>query len=327
MTAHVKRTRASVQLSASANIDLSGNPLSGAGLVAVQLPVELSATVDIQQKYGVQLLGCKHLGSDSYDVSGKLSTVGRIWVFFALAPSLRTDVNGDYVLTIKPITDVMVKLQDTEIKNTHTSGVSPFSSIAVFVLALPSTGLKALTDILRGNSLSSVWDNLWAQFPKDLAMGLALSIPEPVMNEVLPVVAKVVVANKLKGIDSKYSPQLKTRLEAAVAKALDLDAHGERYFVIRKDFMQLVAQFGPAADIWLQTKRPGYCASDVECDDGRYCNGVEHCVSEQCVAGKEPCERSTNVDEQYTCVESKKQCLFRMTCGGSTGKICRRLSG
>jgi len=39
------------------------------------------------------------------------------------------------------------------------------------------------------------------------------------------------------------------------------------------------------------------CRSDNDCDDGRYCNGVEHCRGGVCVAGSNPCS-TTACDEQ-----------------------------
>lgn len=40
------------------------------------------------------------------------------------------------------------------------------------------------------------------------------------------------------------------------------------------------------------------CASDGECDDGRFCNGVERCLDGTCVAGASPCGPGTNCDEE-----------------------------
>ena len=44
------------------------------------------------------------------------------------------------------------------------------------------------------------------------------------------------------------------------------------------------------------------CASDAECDDGLFCNGLETCVNGTCVDGADPC----GVDE--TCNETTNSC-------------------
>lgn len=51
------------------------------------------------------------------------------------------------------------------------------------------------------------------------------------------------------------------------------------------------------------------CASDVQCDDGCFCNGVERCADEVCVAGTEPC-RDTIECTIDGCDESVRSCVF-----------------
>ena len=45
-------------------------------------------------------------------------------------------------------------------------------------------------------------------------------------------------------------------LRSKIAQALQLDANGERRFVLKKDFVDLVRQFGDDADIWIPSHRP-----------------------------------------------------------------------
>lgn len=64
------------------------------------------------------------------------------------------------------------------------------------------------------------------------------------------------------------------------------------------------------------------CASDVQCDDGCFCNGTERCVGEVCVAGNEPC-RDTVDCTMDGCDESVRSCVFEgndATC--SDGDAC-----
>jgi len=42
---------------------------------------------------------------------------------------------------------------------------------------------------------------------------------------------------------------------------------------------------------------PGCCNADVNCDDGLFCNGLEHCKSGTCVAGLMPCASEDVCDE------------------------------
>jgi hypothetical protein len=80
--------------------------------------------------------------------------------------------------------------------------------MATAVLAFPSDGLKAFTGFIH-RIFSAAWDHLSQQFPKDLAIGAISALPSPVLNGFVPYLAKAAVASKLKGVDSKFSAQLK----------------------------------------------------------------------------------------------------------------------
>ena len=50
------------------------------------------------------------------------------------------------------------------------------------------------------------------------------------------------------------------------------------------------------------------CASDPECDDGCFCNGVEACAGGTCVAGGDPCPDDVECT-QDVCLEETNQCF------------------
>jgi hypothetical protein len=316
VTAKIHRRRASVRLDGTASIHLSGNPISGAGLVAVALPVSMDAKIDVTEKTGVKLLGCTNLGSCSFDVIGSVSTVARLLVFFALAPQLRKDKEGNFVVTIKPIVDVIGKLDNTQI-DAHVHNNCELNAALGLFLALPSTSTQFLTDWVT-QDFQGALDTIKNQFPMDLAMGIGLSLPDPVLNEIVPIIAREVVKKKLKGADTRYSQELKTSLEGAIARALGLDSNGERSIVIRKDFITLLDQFGIGADVFLPDKAKNFCVSDAECDDGTWCNGAERCIGEKCQFGTYRC--STEFDDECwmtRCNERKKECQTVARPGGT----------
>ncbi len=41
----------------------------------------------------------------------------------------------------------------------------------------------------------------------------------------------------------------------------------------------------------------GECASNADCDDGVFCNGVELCIEEECESGSSPCVNPAACDE------------------------------
>lgn len=53
-----------------------------------------------------------------------------------------------------------------------------------------------------------------------------------------------------------------------------------------------------------QCTLPGLCSTDADCDDGIFCNGVEQCISGQCVA-----DTSESCRPGERCDEEKDECL------------------
>ncbi|KAK4466567.1 hypothetical protein QBC42DRAFT_326226 [Cladorrhinum samala] len=322
VTAEITGSQANAALLADTSLSFSGNPLSlsNPGLFVADLPVTLWAKSDIKQKFGARVLGsCVGAGSDSFHVSGSLSTRANIAVLFTFAPSpIKRDAAGNYVLTIRPITKVAASLQSTDI-SFNISGVSFLNGLVTAVLGGTSSLLKAVTHIIKGDSLKAVWKDVLRSVI-DVTAGTLLATPFDLLDNLVELLAGSWVEEKTKGISTTYSGELEKTLRTKVAAALGLDAKGERQFVLRADFVDLVSRLGEGADVWLGPKPAGFCTSDADCDDKLWCNGVEKCVNEVCVAGARRCPAT----EQLICNESRKTCV--MNCGGN-GRLCPRRVG
>lgn len=319
VTAEITHTHADAKLLSAASLDFSGNPLSlsDPALFVAELPVEFNGRVDVKERFGTRILtGCTHLGSDSFKASGGISTTAKLAILFTFAPApVRVDADGNYIFTIRPITKVAASLANTDIKF-NLSGVSFLNGLATAILGGTSSLLKAVTGILKMDSLKSIWGNI-KQNIIDTAVGGILSTPFDLLDDLIELLAQSIVDEKKKGLEAKYSGEAEKRLRQLVSNALGLDANGERKFVVRKEVIDLVNRFGlDYNDLFLADKPAGYCVSDAECSDGVFCNGAERCVSNKCVAGSRPCIGS---DER--CVESGR-CVS--TCGGRTGRMCPR---
>ncbi|KAK3998152.1 hypothetical protein QBC44DRAFT_386471 [Cladorrhinum sp. PSN332] len=322
VTAEITNSQANAALLADTSLSFSGNPLSlsNPGLFVADLPVTLWARSDIKQKFGSRLLGkCIGAGSDSFQVSGSLSTRANLAVLFTFAPSpLKRDAAGNYILTIRPITKVAAQLQNTDIKF-NISGVSFLNGLVTAVLGGTSSIFKAVTHIIKGDSLKAVWKDVLRSVI-DVTAGTLLATPFDLLDNLVELLANSWVEEKTKGISSTYSGELEKTLRTKVASALGLDAKGERQFVLKADFVDLVGRLGDGADVWLAPKPAGFCGSDADCDDKLWCNGVEKCVNEVCVAGTRQCPAR----EQLICNEGRKTCV--MNCGGN-GRLCPRRGG
>ncbi|KAK1829736.1 hypothetical protein QBC39DRAFT_262377 [Podospora conica] len=316
VTANIKNTRAEARLSSQTWLDFSGNPLSVSdpGLFLAELPVELAARIDIQQRFGQRLLGkCHKLGTDSFKVSGGVKTTAKVAVLFSFGPApVRVDAQGNWVFTIRPITKVAAQLGKTDI-DFNVSGYSFVSGIVTAALGGTSSALKAVTHLLKGDSLSRAWSDV-KRMVLDVAVGSVLSIPFDLLDNLVETLAQAYIDEKKGKLVTEYSGEMEKKLREMLAKALGLDANGERTFVIKKEVVALVSQFGVTADVFLPDKPAGYCAKDADCNDGVYCNGVERCVSEKCVAGTRPCDGAGGA-----CVEASKTC--RRIAGCTTGRL------
>ncbi|KAK4162891.1 hypothetical protein QBC43DRAFT_240206 [Cladorrhinum sp. PSN259] len=322
VTAEITGSQANAALLADTSLSFSGNPLSlsNPGLFVADLPVTLWAKSDIKQKFGTRVLGkCIGAGSDSFQVSGSLSTRANVAVLFTFAPApLKRDASGNYILTIRPITKVAAQLQSTDIKF-NISGVSFLNGLVTAVLGGTSSLLKAVTGIIKGDSLKAVWKDVLRSVV-DVTAGTLLATPFDLLDNLVELLANSWVEEKKSGIASTYSGELEKTLRTKVASALGLDAKGERQFVLRADFVDLVGRLGDGADVWLAPKPAGFCNTDADCDDKSWCNGVEKCVNEVCVAGVRRCPAT----EQLVCNEGRKTCV--MNCGGN-GRLCPRRIG
>ncbi|EJT71632.1 hypothetical protein GGTG_10887 [Gaeumannomyces tritici R3-111a-1] len=317
VTAEIKHVHAETRLLADASLDFSGGGGDPALFVA-ELPVEFAARVDVKQRFGARVLGkCVNIGSDSFKLEGALATTAKMAVLFTLAPApLRTDAQGNYVFTIRPVTKVAAQLASTDVKF-NISGVSFLNGLVTAILGGTSSLVKAVTSILQGDGLGAVWKQV-RQHVLDVAVGGALTLPFDLLDGLLELMARAYVEERQGAAIAAYSGEMEKKLRAAVARALKLDANGERSFVVRKEVVDLVRQFGGGADIWLPDRPAGFCSADGECSDGKFCNGVEKCVSNKCVPGSKPC-----LGGGETCMESSKRCL--PTCGGRSGRVCPRL--
>lgn len=176
-----------------------------------------------------------------------------------------------------------------------------------------SSVLKAVTYLLEGDSLSKVWADV-ERSVLDVAVGGVLAIPFDLLDNLVETLAQAYIDEKKGKLVTGYSGEMERKLRGMVAKALGLDANGERSFVVKKEVVALVARFGITADVFLPDKPAGFCGKDADCNDGVFCNGVERCVSERCTKGKSPCE-------DVRCVEASK------TCRAMAGCVSGRLTG
>lgn len=251
VTAKITRRRSTTLLGSGASLDFHGDSVSDPLLIAMELPVTLSMHYDLQQEFGSRFLGkCHGVGSDSYSASGTINTRAQLAVVFTLGPSLRTNADGDLVLTLHPILRVSSNVVDTNV-SLQTSGISPISGVATALLGGPSTLLKALTALVKGDSVRAVFSEAGAI--TDLVNPVVLTLLSGPLQGPTLELAKTLVEPRATRQAGEYVQALEQRLTDAITNALKLDRNGDRVFVIRKEFAELLAASGEGADLFLPT--------------------------------------------------------------------------
>lgn len=100
------------------------------------------------------------------------------------------------------------------------------NGLVTAVLGGTSSLFKAVTGILKGDSLKSVWGNI-QQHVIDVAWPSgAAELPFDLLDDLVELLAQAYVDERKNGVETKYSGEM--------GKRLGLDANGESQFVIRR---------------------------------------------------------------------------------------------
>jgi len=253
VTASVRHTHVQAQLLAPVSLDLSGNPLNASDptLLVAEIPVRVTTTVDVEQEFGQMLLGdCIGLGETTYEASGDLETTASVVVLFSFGPTLlKSNSQGDWVFTIRPMIKAAIQLTRTDVELTEVSGEDFLAGLVTMILGGTSSLLKGATSMFLGEDVGKALAE-FRTIGADIAMGVALTLPEFLYRDLVEQLALAYIEEKKGGIESQYSAEMDKKLRELVSEALGLDGNGERAFVIPKDFVDLLRKFGAKAKIF-----------------------------------------------------------------------------
>ena len=252
ITADITSVDVSVKLLSAVTLNFSAKPfnLSDPIVFAAELPVELSARATIKQRFGATIpwIGCQNYASDTSHATGSTTTVAKVAILFTVAPSLTTDAGGNFVLTIKPITKAASQLSSMKV-NFKVSGISFWSGFLTAILGSLTSIQNSIVSLLKGDVIGFVWNNIKALL--DQVAGVILMLPDSLIGSLVEALAQRYVQDQVKGVVKGYTGVMENTLRSKIAQVLHLDAKGARRFVVKKNFVDLVRQFGDGADIWL----------------------------------------------------------------------------
>jgi len=105
------------------------------------------------------------------------------------------------------------------------------------------------TSLLKGDVIGSAWNKIKAILNQ--TAGNVLRLPRGAVGKLVEALTRPYVLDKVKGVSKEYTGVMENTLQSKIAQALQLDTNGERQFVLKKGFIDLVRQLGDSADIWL----------------------------------------------------------------------------
>lgn len=244
----------SARFKRSASLDVSGNSLTRPLAIKLSLPVEYSATIDVNQTYGYRVLGsCNKSGSDSYSLRGSLATTADVVLGLDLNPTFGLRDNGDYAITIEPKVAVATALRDTNL-NLRASGVSPLTPVVTFVHGFNSTVAKSITALFSGDSVSSIvkgsvaWD-----FGAPILLGIG-ALPRPLEDAVFNLIESR-AEREIERSAARFGPGLQGVLQQKLNEALKLE-NGKRVIIVRKDFFEKLNGGAAPSSLFVEVWRP-----------------------------------------------------------------------
>jgi hypothetical protein len=254
--AELKHANVQTRVKSSASLDVSGNSLTRPLVIKLALPVDLKARLDIKQSYGHRLLlgSCNNAGSDSYSLTGGVSTTADIVLGFTLNPSFAVRDNGEYAIVLEPKVAMATALRDMNF-SLHASGVSPLSAVWTHTAGFSSTLARSTTALFRGDSVSSIFKSTYAwDFLVPVVLGIG-SLPRPLEEEIFSAMVPLFVEGEAKKRAASFSAGLEERLQAKVNAALGAE-NGKRIILIKKDFLPLLTSGADPASLFVDRSRP-----------------------------------------------------------------------
>eukprot|EP00892_Ulva_mutabilis_P000611 jgi/Ulvmu1/10550/UM065_0004.1 len=265
-TAQVRSKTATAKIGTDIDLDLSGDALSDPFMLKLEVPVDISASVRIKQRFGVRIFGsCSNTASDSYTFKGSASTRAKVAVVVDLDPTFAKTSEGNYQVSIDPQVAVAADLEDVDL-NLKVSGVSPLNAVATFIHGFSSTLARATTAIFTGDSVLQVFKDTVA-FDIGVPVGLSV-LGDPAGDIVLGIIEKRLEREAQRKAQG-FALELETSLMQKVRAALGVTGRGKRTFVISKDYLHIVAGGGALEDILVVPKSTPYCSWSYTYSTGR----------------------------------------------------------
>jgi hypothetical protein len=241
-------------LASSGTLDLKGNSLSEPLILYTDLPIDMSAVINLKEQWGNRIWfgGCNKHASDTYKAKADISTNITTRILVSLEPKLDILENGDYLITIAPISNVRFSLPEVDF-DYRFSGRSPFNGLLTLMsndllffgpIALTFTIFEAAVE---GDSIGDELEQKLKTAGADLVLGSFQTISEldvPLLVDELEDMVQEAALDKIYGAAEGFEMQLQKSIDAEIARALNLDSQGKREILIPKEKIDVTKYIG-----------------------------------------------------------------------------------
>jgi hypothetical protein len=240
-------------LASSGTLDLKGNSLSEPLIFYTNLPINMNAAINLKEEWNWNFLGsCNELASDTYQAKADVSTNVTTRILISLGPKLDILENGDYLITIAPMSNVRFSLPEVDFDYDF-DGRSPFNGLLTIMtndllmfgpIALTFTIFEAAVE---GDSIGDELEQKLKTAGADLFIGSFQTIDHwdiPYLEDVVEQLANEWALDEIYGAAEGFEMQLQKSIDAEIARALNLDSQGKREILIPKEKIDVTKYIG-----------------------------------------------------------------------------------
>lgn len=250
----IKDNQLKGHLASSGTLDLKGNTLSEPLIFYTNLPINLNAAINLKDWWGYRNIfgSCNKKASDTYQAKADVSTNITTRILVSLEPKLDILENGDYLITIAPISNARFSFPEVDFDYDF-SGRSPFNGLLTIMgndllmfgpIALTFTVLEAAVE---GDSIGDALEQKLKTAGVDLALSSFQTISEldvPLLADELEDMVQEAALDEIYGAAEGFEMQLQKSIDAEIARALNLDSQGKREILIPKEKIDAIKFIG-----------------------------------------------------------------------------------
>lgn len=249
----ITRSEIGIKIKKTVSLNLSGNVISKPAVVVLNLPIEVSARIDVHDDFGISVFGptswwnpipkrhCVNVGSNNYYADGTVTATGKLLALLSLEPKYLKSPEGDYIIAIKPLFDIQASAGNAQVTQFDVHGASVLFNLFAAATSVSTATLNGVDALINGAAPIAVAQDMFvapllehaeALVLTDYALGNPLDITRLTNLAILGEVNKQINSKNGELADATAA------IKAQIIGSLNLDAYGKAYFVFDSNGQQ-----------------------------------------------------------------------------------------